>query len=410
MDRWSRRLAHLYVSLVCVLCLLASLGGRAAAADNPVAEMGVLNQKALAAYRKGKATVARRLLLRALVLAEDGGITKDRVLARTYANLGVVHLVALRQQKEAITCFVHALQIAPNVQPQSGATNPRVRKAMQEARRQLKRTAAREADLLSAAPPEPAAEPIAAGKPKEDLGLAADPPAATATTEAPPEPEPARTLASASTDGEEPPGAGAGEGDAEVGGRAPAGARRASAGYFWVGLGVGSAVGGTTRRGLEHHTNRVVKAGPLSAGLLHLQPEVGYQLSPGVAVSLQGRHQYIRPSGGPDTTVVGPPPRTAHAALLCLYYRIWQGESLALLGTAAVGGGSGFRLKVPPRPEVMLASSDTVAGGPFVAGPGLALHLALGDSIVVSPSVRVLVGAPNLAGVAEGTLGARYAF
>ena len=80
------------------------------------------------------------------------------------------------------------------------------------------------------------------------------------------------------------------------------------------------------------------------------------------------------------------------------------------MGTAAIGGGSGFRLKVPPRPEVMLNSSDTVDGGPLVVGPGLALYIALGKSVVVTPAIRVLVGAPKLAGVAEGTLGARYAF
>ena len=110
MARWSRRLA----SVLCLARLrLCSLGGRAVAADEVVDEMDALNRKALVAYRAGKATTARRHLLRALVLAEDNGVTQNRVLARTYVNLGVVHLVALRQHKEAVNCFVHALELPP---------------------------------------------------------------------------------------------------------------------------------------------------------------------------------------------------------------------------------------------------------------------------------------------------------
>jgi hypothetical protein len=408
MARWSRRLASVFVVLVCVVC---ALGGPAAAADGVVGEMDALNRKALAAYRAGKATTARRHLLRALVLAEDNGVTKDRVLAQTYVTLGVVHLVALRQQKEAVNCFVHALQISPGIRPPSTPANGRVRRAMLEARRKVKRAAsARKPDLVSeAAPPPPDAPSDRAVK--ENLELDAARPAEPAAAEDPPEGGAGRTLAAASTDSEEPPGTAPAKEESEVvSGRAEAAARPPASGYFWVALGVGSAVGATLARDLEHHAGRRVKAGPLSGGLLHVQPELGYQLSPGVAVSLQSRHQYIRPTEGSDTAVIGPPPRSAHAVLANLYFRILQGETLSLVGTAAIGGGSGFRLKIPPRPAVMLNSSDTVAGGPFVVGPGLALFVALGDSVVVTPSVRVLVGAPKLAGAAEGTLGVRYAF
>jgi hypothetical protein len=415
MARWLRRLTSVLLFLICVP------GKPAIAADEAVEEIDTLNQQAVTAYRTGKAQVARRQLLRALVVAEDSGLTQHRVVARTYVNLGVVHLMALRNPREASNCFVHALQIAPNIRPTRGLESPRVKRALEDARRQVKRRRPPPEAVAAAAAPAPAPEPPVRSKPKE--GLAADPaaqvgepvaeaPAAPETPEAPAAAEsetpPARRLASSSSgagdgarqqqlqvdvESEQPPNLG------------PTGTtRHRAAGTFWLGLGVGSGVGAIGQRGVEHHAGRSVRAGIFPAGIGHVQPEVGLQLTPGLGLSLQSRHQFIPDSGGPDPAVMGPPPKTAHAVLACLYYRIAEGDTLQLLGTAAIGAGSGFRMKVNPVPSAMLLSSDTVKGGPVVAGPGLVLGIRAGSSVVVAPALRVLVGAPDLAAMVEGTL------
>src|SRR4029453_10037665 len=98
---------------------------------------------------------------------------------------------------------------------------------------------------------------------------------------------------------------------------------------------------------------------------------------------------------GPDTTVMGPPPRMAHALLAHAMYDLWGGERLQFLGTATLGGGSGFRLKVPPDPAAQLPSSDTIAGGPLVLGPGVALFYNISEQIILTGESRLLLGMGN---------------
>jgi hypothetical protein len=398
MTVWMRRLASILMFVVCVR------GGSAVAQTGAVASVEALNKKAISAYRAGKAKVARQHLLSALVIAEDNDLGRSRAAARTYLNLGVVNLVGLRQRQEAIHCFQLALQIAPALQPPGPMASPRVKQAMAEARRRIKRSA-RRAEVAAA----PAAEPDqpAAGKSKEALGDVEPLPAASAGADPEPADEPAgRTLAAArSEDEEEVP---VSMEESRLRAREDAGSAGRGPGTIFLGLGIGSAVGASPTRPLELHTNRSVKAGPAFGGLLHVLPELGVQVSRSLALSLQGRHQYIHPSGGPDP--VGKAPKMAHAALACLYYTFTAGETVDWVATAAVGGGSGFRLKVQPAPQAGVITSDTVAGGPLIFGPGLALQIHAGDSVIISPSLRVLAGAPNLAAVAEGALGMQYAF
>ena len=58
----------------------------------------------------------------------------------------------------------------------------------------------------------------------------------------------------------------------------------------------------------------------------------------------------------------------------------------------------------------MLDSSDTIAGGPVVLGPGLGLGYAFSDRLIATTEARMLLGLGNLAAVLEGSLGVQYAF
>jgi hypothetical protein len=189
----------------------------------------------------------------------------------------------------------------------------------------------------------------------------------------------------------------------------PRGFRR-TPGTLWVGLGVGTGYGAHLTRDLEHHPGRKVSPGFAGGGLMQMMPELGIQYDRKLSLSIQSRHQYIQPSGGPDMAVSGKPPRTAHALLAHLFYELWAGKQLQFLGTATLGGGSGFRLKVKEDNSVMLASSDTIAGGPVVLGPGLGLGYAFSDRLMATTEARMLLGLGNFAAVLEGSFGVQYAF
>jgi hypothetical protein len=189
----------------------------------------------------------------------------------------------------------------------------------------------------------------------------------------------------------------------------PGAGRRRAPGSFWVGFGIGSGMGAHPTRDLEHHLGKTVSTG-LSYSAIHVLPELGIQYDERLALSVQSRHQYIGPSGGPDMTVSGKPPRMAHALLARAHYQVWGGEMFQFLTTAALGGGSGFRLKVPPVPSAGLSSSDTVAGGPLVFGPGVSLFFNFNQKVLLAAELRMLIGFDKLAALAEGSLGVQYAF
>jgi hypothetical protein len=194
------------------------------------------------------------------------------------------------------------------------------------------------------------------------------------------------------------------------GGRAAGGGIRRAPGDLFLGLGVGAGIGAHLTRTLEHHAGKKVSTGLANGGLMHVMPEVGLQYDDKLAISLQSRHQYIPPSGGPDSTVMGAPPKTAHALFARIYYEVSGGERMQLLGTATVGGGSGFRLKIAPAPVAGLPSSDTITGGPLVLGPGMAAFINLTDSMLLATEVRLLAGFDNFAAMGEASLGLQYAF
>ena len=76
---------------------------------------------------------------------------------------------------------------------------------------------------------------------------------------------------------------------------------------WWIGIGAGSGFGYAKGQGLEAVNrspdpmfNKLASEfvpGGAWAGLLHLAPEIGYQISPNVAISIEGRFQYVSPAG-----------------------------------------------------------------------------------------------------------------
>jgi hypothetical protein len=179
-------------------------------------------------------------------------------------------------------------------------------------------------------------------------------------------------------------------------------------GALWIGMGLGSGMGWHPKKQLEFRFEDAVDAGFSPAGLLQLEPEIGYQLTADYAVSLQSRHQLIPESGSGDNRL-GSPAHGATAVLLSVYryFGTKRGQPFV---TAAAGGGEGFRLVVPPHPEMNQVRNDTVRGGPLLLGAGGGYLYNLNGHLGLLAVSRLLVGLPEKAALIEVTGGAQVAF
>ena len=83
-------------------------------------------------------------------------------------------------------------------------------------------------------------------------------------------------------------------------------------------------------------------------------------------------------------------------------------ERYQLYDGGVVGGGSGFRFRIDPQQSAALPASDTVRGGPVVFGPVGGIVLPLAERLSVVGELRVLVGAPDLAAMADFNVGLQF--
>lgn len=181
---------------------------------------------------------------------------------------------------------------------------------------------------------------------------------------------------------------------------------------LWFGVGMGSGIGWYPKRKLERRPDGEA-TGWATGGLFHLLPELGYNLTPNIAVSLQGRLQFVKTEtqgGGNEAK----PYSKAYAVLACIYFMTASHtSSWQLFGTAAVGGGTAFRLYAAPvrsrDPSNDFPNSDTVNGGPLVAGAGGGVNYHLTNYLALTAHVRSLAGFPKSAVVIEGGIGAQLA-
>jgi hypothetical protein len=174
-------------------------------------------------------------------------------------------------------------------------------------------------------------------------------------------------------------------------------------GRFWVGLGIGSGYGWQSRSRLEYRSDLEANSGFGPAGLAHLAPEVGYQLTPEIAVSLAGRHQFISTGGG-EPAHPGSPPRWAHAVMARGMYVVDQGP-IGLYGALQAGGGSGFRFRFSPDPVAGRPRHDTTRGGPVVFGPAAGLLYHLTGNLGLVAETSLLFGVPDFGLMTDVNLG-----
>jgi hypothetical protein len=168
------------------------------------------------------------------------------------------------------------------------------------------------------------------------------------------------------------------------------------AGYGWQGGG----------KRLEFYNDRSIQAGPLPSGMVHVVPEIGYQISDGFALSVQGRFQWIPASGTVDGRQ-GAPATGASLVLARGAFFLGRGNvqgTLSLYG----GGGEGFRLTVAPSEGNK--RNDSVLGGPGVGGAGAGVIFHLPASLALTLDLRGLAGFPTFAMVGDASAGLQVSF
>ncbi|MFL5305514.1 MAG: hypothetical protein ACJ8F1_09880 [Polyangia bacterium] len=178
---------------------------------------------------------------------------------------------------------------------------------------------------------------------------------------------------------------------------------------WWIGLGIGTGYGYAKGKGFEavnkspdpqfHALQDQFVAGLAWAGLGHLAPEVGYAFNPDIAISLEGRLQYI----GQPSQYSQFGARGAISVLAKLLFYTKQNQ-LRFFGSLLAGGGEGFRFIVYPdqgQNNKYTDFKDTVLGGPIVAGIGGGVYYELAKSISAVGEIHALAGLPTFSMVLD---------
>jgi hypothetical protein len=177
----------------------------------------------------------------------------------------------------------------------------------------------------------------------------------------------------------------------------------------FLGVGLGSGFGWQPGGQLEFRKDQEVAAGPLAGGLIHLMPELGYQVTDNFAVSILARLQFLPAEGSGDPNP-GSPIEKAFSVLARASYALGAAANFRPVLSGYVGFGEGFRLRVPRDPEVRLVRSDTVRGGPALVGAGFGFAYHIGPHLAWTGELRGLVGAPIFATIADLSTGVEIGF
>ncbi len=198
---------------------------------------------------------------------------------------------------------------------------------------------------------------------------------------------------------------------------------------WWIGFSLGSGYGFAPAGGLEslpQLSSRYV-SGVAWEGGGHIAPEVGYQLGPNFAISLEGRNQYI-----PQSSHFSQYAATGAQAVLVKLIAYTKQSRGRFFGDLAVGGGEGFRLIATPAqgcaaPNVQGQNcssfvggtvtdpafptfKDTVRGGPGLVGAGGGFLYEISKGVSWMAEINLLAGLPHFAAIADINTGFQFNF
>ena len=175
---------------------------------------------------------------------------------------------------------------------------------------------------------------------------------------------------------------------------------------FLLIVAAGSGFGLATGTGELNPNHTLAAEGFAVAQLGHLAPQFGFFVTPKLILSAQLRLQYVSFVTGQNLTdVCGVGERYCEPSSLAVaaFGRVgWlTGDGpVHFLGALAVGGGSVRHAMEFPADRRCgrngdLSCVDTLSGGPFLIGPGMAVIVDLGATVGLFAGVDTLVGMPR---------------
>jgi len=197
--------------------------------------------------------------------------------------------------------------------------------------------------------------------------------------------------------------------------------RRRAPGSVWFALGIGSGVVYHGRETVDTRTYATgtmepvaVEAGFSPATLLQLEPELGYQLTPRLSLSLFLRYQYAPASGAAFTPGPGQRPveTTAVAGFARAQYLLGGRGPVQGYLAGGVGAGRSFLAVVGKRcapDRCGLDHGDTVHGGPLAVTAGAGLVYRFSPRLGVFLDAKEIVTLPKAMGLTEFNLGIEVA-
>ncbi len=145
---------------------------------------------------------------------------------------------------------------------------------------------------------------------------------------------------------------------------------------FWIGIGAGSgfvyAISGVPEsrvNSLMDQTSNIVVTGVGWAGLGQFAPEIGLQINPDWAVSIEGRHQFIYQ----DPKVAKYTAAGAHAVFVKVI-RYTKQNQLRGFVAAVGGGGEGIRMNIATDFPKNAELTDTILIGPIFFGGSVGIN------------------------------------
>jgi hypothetical protein len=189
---------------------------------------------------------------------------------------------------------------------------------------------------------------------------------------------------------------------------------------IYVGLLLGSGAGWATGNGDTNADTMIKPAGLAGALIGQFAPEVGYWLRKNFMLSLQGRFQTI--SGTTDIYATDASGKmkvyhTANYAMAAFAKGTWRfGEGkIHPFFSLAAGGGQirhevTFKLLKNCGPSHNETCVDTIAGGPFLVGPGGGLMANFSDRLALVLQVNTQLAAPNFTFNVDGNVGMALSF
>jgi hypothetical protein len=168
---------------------------------------------------------------------------------------------------------------------------------------------------------------------------------------------------------------------------------------WWIGLGAGTGYGYASGN-LEARPDLQANFAPGLgwAGLGHLAIEIGYQIDPDIALSIQTRDQYI-----PQAAQYAKFTASGANSVLARGLFYTRQRQVRFYGSVMAGGGEGFRFVIKPdstRPNFQ----DTIRSGPILAGAGLGLYYEASKPVSLVFEINGLAGFPAFSVVADFNL------